>query len=418
MRKSHKIMRILIVDDVPAAHLLYKHALKRENYEIYDAERGKEALSIINKTELDLIILDIDLPDISGLEVLEELRKTNKEIPVIILTAYGIKDYVIKAASKGVNFYLVKPVELAFLRKRVEDVLNPDEGKFIQIKASSRVLMESLSEFEHDENMSENVKELKSQIKEIASKLGEIEKNKKTEKGIIEDKFFTKEVICPICANDFKGVNYKQKSFKFMNKESDFHEVFEGGSPIMHDIWVCPNCHYAAKKEEFSKIKVKEIEKITNSRLERIRVGKGIDFIKIRDYESSIASYKLAILCYEKMESRIGDIGNLYMKMAWIAREKKKKDDEQKYLNIAIEKFEEAIENKENFAGQLSEIGNTYLMGELYRRVGKYDKSEEYLKTVIESEAGAKEKNILKMAAAQYEQLKLERTQKGNEDNS
>jgi uncharacterized protein len=418
MKKTHKVMRILIVDDVPAAHLLYKHALKRENYEIYDAERGKEALSIINKTELDLIILDIDLPDISGLEVLEELRKTNKEIPVIILTAYGIKDYVIKAASKGVNFYLVKPVELAFLRKRVEDVLNPDEGKFIQIKASSRVLMESLSEFEHDENMSENVKELKSQIKEIASKLGEIEKNKKTEKGVTEDKFFTKEVICPICANDFKGVNYKQKSFKFLNKESDFHEVFEGGNPIMYDIWVCPNCHYAAKKEEFSKIKVKEIEKITNSRLERIRVGKGIDFIKIRDYESSIASYKLAILCYEKMESRIGDIGNLYMKMAWIAREKKKKDDEQKYLKIAIEKFEEAIENKENFAGQLSEIGNTYLMGELYRRVGKYDKAEEYLKTVIESEAGAKEKNILKMAAAQYEQLKLERTQKGNEDNS
>lgn len=418
MKKSHKLMRILIVDDVPAAHLLYKHALKQDNYEIYDAERGKEALSIIHKTELDLIILDIDLPDISGLEVLEELRKKDKEIPVIILTAYGIKDYVIKAASKGVNFYLVKPVELAFLRKRVEEVLNPDEGKFIQIKSSSRVLMESLSEFEHDENMSENVKELKSQIKEIASKLGDIEKKKKSGSGLKEENFFSKEVICPVCANDFKGINYKQKGFKFLNRESDFHETFEGGTPIMHDIWVCPSCYYAAKKEEFAKIKVKEIEKIMNAKLERAKTVKGVEFTKIRDYESSIASYKLAIMCYEKMEFGSGYVGNLYLKMAWIAREKRKKDDEQKYLKLTLEKFEKAVEEREEFAGQLSEIGKIYLMGELYRRVGEYNRAEEYFKTVLASETGVSDKNILKMAAAQYEQLKLERTQKGNENNS
>lgn len=418
MRKSQKVVRILIVDDVPAAHLLYKHALKQENYEIFDAERGKDALSIFHKTELDLIVLDIELPDISGLEVLEEIRKTDKEIPVIILTAYGIKDYVIKAASKGVNFYLVKPVELSFLRKRVDEVLNPDDSKYIQIRASSRVLVESLSEFEHDESMSENVKELKNQIKEIASKLGEVEKNRKTTAVNIEENFSTKEVVCPVCAGDFKGISCKHKSFKFVNRESDFHEIFEGGNPLMHDIWVCPHCYYAAKKEEFGKIKVKEIEKIEKLKSEREKTGKGIDFVKIRDYESSIASYRLAIMCYEAMEYGVGYIGNLYLKMAWIARERNKKDDEKMYLQLTVNNFEKAIENKENFAGQLTELGTTYLMGELNRRIEDYEKAEKYFNKVIEVKNSTKEKSIVKLAEVQYEHLKLERTQKVNEDNS
>lgn len=416
MKKSQKVMRILIVDDVPAAHLLYKHALKQDNYEIFDAERGKEALSIIHKTDLDLIILDIDLPDISGLEVLEEVRKTNKEIPVIILTAYGIKDYVIKAASKGVNYYLVKPVELAFLRKRVEDVLNPDEERMIQIRSSSRVLIESLSEYEHDESMAVNVKELKNQIKEIASKLSDAEKRKKTESGKVEEMFFTKEVVCPVCAGDFKGISYKQKSFKFLKRESDFHEIFDGGSPIMHDIWVCPHCFYAAKKEEFLKIKVKEIEKILSLKSVREKECKGIDFNKIRNYESSISSYKLASMCYEAMGYGTGYIGNLYLKMAWVAREKKKIDDELRYLEMAVSNFEAAVESGENFAGQLSKLAVEYLMGEIYRRIKNYKRAEEYFLGVIGKKDETREKNIVNMAESQYEQLKLERTKEVNED--
>lgn len=199
-------MKILIVDDVAAAHLLYKHALKNEKYEIIDAERGKDALAIIGKRDLDLVILDLDLPDMSGLEVLEEMRNSGNEVPVIMLTAYGTKEYVVKAAAKGVNYYLLKPVELGFLRKRVEEALSPAESekKFIKIKNSTKLLMESLSELDGDAALSNHVDDLKNQIKEIVSKLGEIEKEKPVKHKVDTDSFFNKEVVCPVCASDFK----------------------------------------------------------------------------------------------------------------------------------------------------------------------------------------------------------------------
>ena len=78
--------------------------------------------------------------------------------------------------------------------------------------------------------------------------------------------------------------------------------------------------------------------------------------------------------------------------------------------------FEKAIENKENFAGQLTELGTIYLMGELNRRIEDYEKAEKYFNKVIEVKNSTKEKSIVKLAEVQYEQLKLERTKSGNED--
>ena len=123
-------------------------------------------------------------------------------------------------------------------------------------------------------------------------------------------------------------------------------------------------------------------------------------------------------MCYEAMEYGVGYIGNLYLKMAWIARERNKKDDEKMYLQLTVNNLEKALENKENFAGQLTELGTTYLMGELNRRIEDYEKAEKYFNKVIEVKNSTKEKSIVKLAEVQYEHLKLERTQKVNEDNS
>lgn len=418
MKKTDKTMKILIVDDVAAAHLLYKHALKNDKYEIFDAERGRDALSLISKTNLDLVILDLDLPDMSGLEVLDEIRKSGNDVPVIILTAYGVKEYVVKAAAKGVNYYLIKPVELAFLRKRVEEVLSPVEKKYSKLKSSTKMLMESLAEIENDASMTEHVKELKKQIKEIASKLGDIEKEKKDE-TVTKDYFFNKEVVCPVCAADFFAINYKQKNFHFVRRDADFHEVYEGSySPIMFDVWVCPECLYAAKKDDFGKIKVKEIELIAKGKEERKNIAGDIDFKEFRNYESARMSYLLAANCYDKIGYKNEYIGNLYLKSAWIAREKGKSEEEKKLIKESLKNFAKAEETGEGGRGALSELGFVYLMGELYRRVDDFVNAEKYFNKVIEQRDKTKEKDIVKMAATQFEQLKLERNKKKDEDDS
>lgn len=419
MKKTEKVMKILIVDDVAAAHLLYKHALKNEKYEIIDAERGKDALAIIGKRDLDLVILDLDLPDMSGLEVLEEMRNSGNEVPVIMLTAYGTKEYVVKAAAKGVNYYLLKPVELGFLRKRVEEALSPAESekKFIKIKNSTKLLMESLSELDGDAALSNHVDDLKNQIKEIVSKLGEIEKEKPVKHKVDTDSFFNKEVVCPVCASDFQAVNYKAKSFKFIRRDADFHEVYEGGySPIMFDIWVCPECLYAAKKDDFAKIKVKDIEKIVRDKNDRIKLADGINFREFRNYRSAKISYILAAKCYEKIGFDYEYVANLYLRSAWIAREEKSTSEEKNYIKLSLSYFQKMIENKAIDTTLFPETTIYYLMGELYRRVGDFENGEKSFKLVIDSENKDRDKNIVKMAAVQYEQLKLERTKSGNED--
>src|SRR3972149_3184921 len=80
---------ILLVDDEPEVLRLFKRILSAEDTLILAAQSGVEALEIARQTRLDLVILDLKLPDVSGTEVLRRLRRIDAGVPVIIVTSYG-----------------------------------------------------------------------------------------------------------------------------------------------------------------------------------------------------------------------------------------------------------------------------------------------------------------------------------------
>ncbi len=412
-----KKSRILIVDDVKTAHLMYKKALESEKYDIVDAERGKEALSLFYTEELDLIVLDINLPDITGLEVLKEIRKKNKEIPVIILTAYGMKERVMQAARYGVSCYLVKPVDLNLFRKRISETLKEEkESEITKLAIKSEKLLEDLLKIEIDVNLREDVKKLKYEIKDLAKKLTVIEKKKK-QKNIMEEIIWKKDVTCPACLTNFTTYNYKTKSLPIIKKESDFHEIYDVISPLMFDIWVCPECLYAAKRENFIKIEKNELEKIAKEKIKRKKIADEKDFRKKRDYELGILSYRLAIMCYRHRKFTNGFFGSIYLKAAWLARESAEEEVEQEFLELVIYYYEKALSNGEKIGGQLTELGLIYLLGEVYRRTGKIDKAFKYFIKIKSDENIRNEKAIMRMADEQLDIIKREKEEK-NENSS
>ncbi len=112
-------MRILLVeDDLQLAQALQK-SLRHEDFVVNHVSRGKEALTALMVPDQDLVILDLGLPDIDGLEVLKQLRDKNSTLPVIILTARDSIDNKVKGLDYGADDYLAKPFDMQELLARL-----------------------------------------------------------------------------------------------------------------------------------------------------------------------------------------------------------------------------------------------------------------------------------------------------------
>ena len=112
-------MRILLVeDDLPLAKALQK-SLQSEGFVVNHVNQGKLALNALSTPDQDMIILDLGLPDIDGLDVLKQLRNQKSSLPVIILTARDSVESKVKGLDYGADDYLVKPFEIQELMARL-----------------------------------------------------------------------------------------------------------------------------------------------------------------------------------------------------------------------------------------------------------------------------------------------------------
>ena len=112
---------ILVVEDDKNQRLLYEQELRLEGYEVVTASDGKDALEKIQEQLPDLIIMDINMPKMDGIETMGKILGKNKEIPVIINTAYS--NYKDNFMSWAADAYIVKSSDLLELKNTVKEVL-------------------------------------------------------------------------------------------------------------------------------------------------------------------------------------------------------------------------------------------------------------------------------------------------------
>jgi len=115
--------RILIVDDEVAIRSSLLESLSSEGYDAEVAESGEEALAKCHGGVFDLVITDLRLPGVSGLEILQALRNQGNCIPVIMMTAYGDVDTAVQAMRKGAYDFIPKPFKLSAMKKQVRAAL-------------------------------------------------------------------------------------------------------------------------------------------------------------------------------------------------------------------------------------------------------------------------------------------------------
>lgn len=116
--------RILIVDDEENIRLLYKEEFAEEGYEVAVAASAEEAMAQIETQRPDLITLDIRMPGIDGIEFLRLLREQDRDLPVVIVTAYG--EYKQDFSVWASDAYVVKSADMDELKAMVRKVLPPN----------------------------------------------------------------------------------------------------------------------------------------------------------------------------------------------------------------------------------------------------------------------------------------------------
>src|ERR1700686_1951509 len=112
-------MRILLVEDERKVASFIARALKENTYAVDVAETGEKALQLGADVTYDAILLDVRLPDLSGIEVCREFRQRGIEAPVLMLTARGLVEQRVEGLDAGADDYLTKPFALAEFRARV-----------------------------------------------------------------------------------------------------------------------------------------------------------------------------------------------------------------------------------------------------------------------------------------------------------
>ena len=100
--------RILVVDDEQNIRTVLRTLLSRLGYEVSVAVDGRDALDFVQRNEVDLVLTDLRMPKLSGLELLDELKQTHPEVPVIVLTAHGAVDSAVDAMKRGASDFLSK----------------------------------------------------------------------------------------------------------------------------------------------------------------------------------------------------------------------------------------------------------------------------------------------------------------------
>ncbi len=121
MRSSEMKKRILVVDDEEGLRLLYKEELEDDGWEVSLASSGEESLKMLEKELSDLVLLDIKMPGMDGVEVLRRVKEKWKELPVILCTAYP--HYKHDFGTWASDAYVIKSSDLTELKQVIRDIL-------------------------------------------------------------------------------------------------------------------------------------------------------------------------------------------------------------------------------------------------------------------------------------------------------
>ena len=119
--------QILVVDDEPNLRRVLRAQLERDGYDVHTAEDGEQAIGLLRENHLDLVITDLRMPKIDGMELLRRIVSSEDAVPVVMITAHGTIDTAVEALKTGAFDYITKPFDQAEVRTIVRKALRTQD---------------------------------------------------------------------------------------------------------------------------------------------------------------------------------------------------------------------------------------------------------------------------------------------------
>jgi DNA-binding response OmpR family regulator len=203
--------KILIVEDELKVASFIKKGLQTQNFEVVVVETGRDAKRFFDDGVFDLIILDIGLPDMSGLEVCDYIRKKNTKVPILILTALGTVADKLSGFEVGTDDYMVKPFDFMELLVRVKALLK----RTSEIEQPSECLQEADLELD----LKEKVARRNGRVVELTAKEFSLLEYLMINKGRVVSKVDIAEKVWDI--NFDTGTNFIEVYVNYLRNKID-----------------------------------------------------------------------------------------------------------------------------------------------------------------------------------------------------
>ncbi|WP_312389578.1 response regulator transcription factor [Chryseobacterium sp.] len=160
-------MNVLIIEDNIRVSSLLKRGLESQGYQIYISEDAEDALVMVDKIIFDLVITDIMLPNMNGIELSRIIKQKNPDLPIIMLTALGTIDEKIEGFDAGADDYMVKPFEIRELYARIKAVLLRKSSSPKKNEVSNSIEYQNLTVNKNTNRVFRNGKEINLTPKEF-----------------------------------------------------------------------------------------------------------------------------------------------------------------------------------------------------------------------------------------------------------
>lgn len=188
----------------------------------------------------------------------------------------------------------------------------------------------------------------------------------------VPKELFDKTVECPCCVEKFTTKKVRISRLRLLKRDEDFLNHYNLESPIKYNIFVCPNCGYAAyenKYKDMTREKIRSIKENITSRWKKREFG------GVRNLDEAIETYKLGLITGNILGLKRLELANICLNMGWLYRMKEDGDREGRFLTLARDEFIEAYSNESLSGTNIDDVKLTYLIGELSRRVGQKEEA-------------------------------------------
>lgn len=221
----------------------------------------------------------------------------------------------------------------------------------------------------------------------------------------VSELIYNRSITCPVCEKGIEVTEIKIGKSKLERQDEDFCPHYKGINPLFYEIWVCPECGYAALSKSFDKIHVKRAntvkEVITPRWVKR-------EFSGERDINKSLETYKLALITANVIKAKESQLANICMRISWMYRYMEDEKSEKMFLKSAVGHYEKAF-SKESFPiDKLDEATLMYLLGEMNRRLGETEQATTWFSKFISLPAHMKKPGLSDKAREQWQLLRQE----------